>query len=103
LRKQHHFRESERGLLAWDIDHLVELAEGFEVKRIPLSEIRELHEEYWFAPEIEHAARMGTGKWFETNTVGFKVEKPYLLSCLEVQGSEKLLRTIRAEQQGKTQ
>ena len=48
MRKQYHFRESERGLLAWDIDRLVESATGFEVKRIPLSEIRELDEEYWF-------------------------------------------------------
>jgi len=42
LRKQYYFRQSERELLAWDVDRLVELSRHLTRKRIPLDEIREL-------------------------------------------------------------
>jgi len=42
LRKQYYFRESERGLLAWDVDRLCELSRGLPRKSIPLKNIREL-------------------------------------------------------------
>jgi len=42
LRKQYYFRESERGLLAWDVDRLVELSRILPRKRIRLEDIREL-------------------------------------------------------------
>jgi len=42
MRKQYYFRESDRGLLAWDVDRLVELSRAFPRKRILLSEISEL-------------------------------------------------------------
>ena len=48
MRTQYHFRYSERGILAWDIRRLMDLSRGFEVRKVPLSEIRELDEEYWF-------------------------------------------------------
>jgi len=48
LRQQYHFRESEKGLLAWDVLKLIELTKGFEVIQVPLSDIRELKESYWF-------------------------------------------------------
>jgi hypothetical protein len=51
MRKQYHFRRSERGLLAWDIDRLVELSAGFTPIDVPLSEIRELDEAFWFDAE----------------------------------------------------
>ena len=51
MRKQYHFRRSERGLLAWDIDRLVELSAGFTLIDVPLSEIRELDEAFWFDAE----------------------------------------------------
>ena len=44
MRKQYYFRESERGLLAWDVDHLVELSRNFSRKSIPIDAIRELDE-----------------------------------------------------------
>ena len=55
LRQQYHFRESEKGLLAWDVLKLIELTKDLEVVQVPLSEIRELKEAYWFglgAPPI---------------------------------------------------
>jgi hypothetical protein len=42
VRKQYYFRQSERGLLAWDVDRLVELSRHLPRKRIRLDEIREL-------------------------------------------------------------
>lgn len=44
MRKQYFFRQSQRGLLAWDVDRLIELSKGFTPRRVPLSRIRELDE-----------------------------------------------------------
>jgi hypothetical protein len=44
MRKQYFFRESAKGLLAWDVDRLVELTSGFPRKHVPLDTIRELDE-----------------------------------------------------------
>ena len=55
LHQQYHFRESEQGLLAWDVFKLIELTKEQEIIQVPLSEIRELKETYWFglgAPPI---------------------------------------------------
>ena len=48
LRKQYHFRPSKNGLYAWDIDILIELTKNFNVKTIPLSQIKEYDENWWF-------------------------------------------------------
>jgi len=52
LHQQYHFRESEAGLLAWDVLKLIELSKNFEVVEVLLSEIRELKENYWFGAPI---------------------------------------------------
>lgn len=44
VRKQYYFRPSPRGLLAWDVDRLVELSRALPQRMVPLSEIRELDE-----------------------------------------------------------
>ena len=44
MRKQYYFLPSSRGLLAWDVDRLVELTAKFPRKRIPLNNIKELDE-----------------------------------------------------------
>jgi len=68
MRKQYHLRPSERGLLAWDVHRLVELTAGFPCRQVPLAEIRELDEDYWFGDErdkptcrkiAEHARLIG--------------------------------------------
>ena len=51
MRKQYHFRPSENGTLAWDVDRLVELAKDLPRREVPLSTIRELDEVYWFDGE----------------------------------------------------
>lgn len=48
MRKQYHFRASERGLLAWDVHRLIRLAKDLPRVSVPLSAIRELDEPFWF-------------------------------------------------------
>ena len=50
MRKQYYFRPSPRGLLAWDVDHLVQLSRKLRSRRVPLTEIREL-DESCFGPD----------------------------------------------------
>ena len=44
MRKQYYFRPSSAGVLAWDIDRLVQLSDSLPRKRIALGSIRELDE-----------------------------------------------------------
>ena len=48
LHQQYHFRKSEKGLLAWDVLKLIDLSIDFEVIQVPLTDIKELKETYWF-------------------------------------------------------
>ncbi len=48
MRKQYHFRPSARGLYAWDVDRLIALAQNEAVEQVPIADIRELDDEYWF-------------------------------------------------------
>ena len=43
MRKQYFFRDSPRGILAWDVDQLVAAPATFVPKRVSLASIRELH------------------------------------------------------------
>jgi len=47
MRKQYYFRPSNQGLLAWDVDRLIELSRNLPRKQVPLVQIREL-DEVWF-------------------------------------------------------
>ena len=47
MRKQYFFRQSPQGLLAWDVDRLVELTRDLPVRAVPLTEIRELAEDFF--------------------------------------------------------
>lgn len=48
MRKQYHFWPSPQGLLAWDVDRLIELSKDLPRVIVPLSSIREIDEVYWF-------------------------------------------------------
>ncbi|MEO0556755.1 MAG: hypothetical protein AAF170_01095 [Bacteroidota bacterium] len=54
MRQQYHSRPSDQGELIWDVNRLVELAKALPVIEVPLAEIRELDEQYWF-PEGSEA------------------------------------------------
>lgn len=47
MRKQYHFRPSPDGLLAWDVDRLVELARDLPAEWVDLAAIHEIDEPYW--------------------------------------------------------
>jgi hypothetical protein len=51
MRKQYYFRPSPAGLLAWDVDRLVELTRKFTVRAVPLEEIQELDDALFGADE----------------------------------------------------
>lgn len=51
MRKQYHIRESEHGLLAWDVDRLLRLTAGQKPVEVPLAGIRELNETFWFSSD----------------------------------------------------
>lgn len=48
VRPQYHFRESDAGLLAWDVRRLIELSQTLPVVDVPLSSIAELDANRWF-------------------------------------------------------
>ena len=53
MRKQYHFWPSDSGLLAWDVDRLIELSKDLPRQRVALASIREIDEVYWFDGELE--------------------------------------------------
>ena len=53
MRKQYHFWPSPEGLLAWDVDRLIDLSNDFPRTRVALDSIREIDEVYWFDDEDE--------------------------------------------------
>jgi hypothetical protein len=51
IRAQYYFRQSDQGLLAWDIRRLIELSSDFPIEHIRLADIAELDETHWYAHE----------------------------------------------------
>lgn len=51
IRAQYFFRQSDKGLLAWDIRRLVELSRDFPVEHINPADVAELDETHWYAHE----------------------------------------------------
>lgn len=50
MRKQYHFRPSDAGFKAWDVDRLVALTQALEPELVTLASIREIDEAYWGPP-----------------------------------------------------
>lgn len=51
IRAQYYFRQSDEGLLAWDIRRLVELSQDLPVECVDLGNITELDEPHWYSHE----------------------------------------------------
>ena len=49
IRAQYHFRESTKGLLAWNVHRLVELSRDLPVRRVQLSQIEEIDQDHWYS------------------------------------------------------
>lgn len=64
--KQYHNRRTDRGKEVWDVDRLIRLASELPVQPVPISEITEFDQVYWFDENfrptcravVEHAERM---------------------------------------------
>ena len=56
LRRQYHFRPGPKGLRAWDVHRLIRLSRGLPVQAVPLADIAELDENWWF----EHGDELPT-------------------------------------------
>ena len=52
MRKQYYFRPSDQGLLAWDVDRLVQLSKSLPRKLVPLAEIQELDQPWCGEGEV---------------------------------------------------
>ena len=50
VRKQYYFRRSNRGLLAWDVDRLVQLSSNLPHQQMLVNNIREL-DEVWYGED----------------------------------------------------
>ncbi|MBT6068544.1 hypothetical protein HOG48_02190 [Candidatus Peregrinibacteria bacterium] len=48
MRKQYHFRPSNNGFYAWDVDKLIEKSKDFPQISIKLNEIKELDKNFWY-------------------------------------------------------
>jgi hypothetical protein len=51
IRPQYFFRQSNRGLLAWDIRRLIELSREFPIEQVSLADVAELDETHWYEHE----------------------------------------------------
>lgn len=51
IRPQYHLRNSELGLLAWDVRRLIAAAADLAVFEVPLNRIRELDQRFWYDRE----------------------------------------------------
>ena len=48
MRKQYHFWPGEHGLVAWDVDRLIQLSSDCTVMEISLDSIEEMGTDHWF-------------------------------------------------------
>ena len=48
MRKQYHFMPSDEGLIAWDVERLIELSNDLPRITVAVASIREIDEVYWF-------------------------------------------------------
>jgi hypothetical protein len=49
VRPQYYFRKSDRGLLAWDVRHLIALSANLPIQQVPVSSIVEINENHWYS------------------------------------------------------
>ena len=48
MRQQYHSRPTPKGQYIWDVFQLIELSKDLPVIDVPLTDIKELQENYWF-------------------------------------------------------
>ncbi|MGR3662531.1 MAG: hypothetical protein ACU0CA_15325 [Paracoccaceae bacterium] len=98
LRRQYHFRPSGDHTLIWDVSRLVDLAQDIPATQIPLSEIRELDEPYWFAATNDAATCRAIAAHMQQVTAA-DLTYPILL-CAEGRIMDGMHRVIKALNKG---
>ena len=48
MRKQYHSRKTKDGVATWDVHNLVELSKDLPVLDVPLENVKEMDQAYWF-------------------------------------------------------
>jgi hypothetical protein len=100
LRKQYHFRPSPGGgFYAWDVARLIDLASDLPVAALPLSEIGELHENWWFQTddaEPTPAAMLEHFRLMQETDLSFPI-----LLCAEGRLMDGMHRVMKAASEGR--
>lgn len=53
IRAQYYFRQTDDGLLAWDVRRLIKLSKALPIEHIDIAQIVELDEDHWYAHGVE--------------------------------------------------
>ncbi|MCP4207960.1 MAG: hypothetical protein GY767_13060 [Shimia sp.] len=100
LRPQYHFREVGRRIHIWDVRKLLHRAETLLVTDIPLSDIRELDEGYWFDATKQPATCRAIGDHIKLVQAA-DLTYPILL-CSEGRVMDGMHRVVKAYVAGQT-
>ena len=58
IRRQYHGRHTDQGYLVWDVRKLLQQAQNLPIIEVPLSEISELDDPYWYqTPDVSPTCR----------------------------------------------
>lgn len=49
IRPQKHFRQSNQGLMAWDVERLIALSATLDIREVRIDELPEIDELYWYS------------------------------------------------------
>lgn len=100
MRKQYHFRPSPNGFFAWDVHRLVELSANLIPEEIPLDEIAEIDENYWFQTEDSEPTGRIIAEHFKL-MMETDLKYPIIL-CSKGRVMDGMHRILRALYEGKT-
>ena len=53
MRKQYHFKKSDNGFFAWDVDNLITKSKSLPTFKIALYQIKEFDSNYWYQHESD--------------------------------------------------
>lgn len=51
MRQQYHFRDTPDGIAIWNVNLLIKAIEGQPIREIPLAQLQEIDQPYWYAHE----------------------------------------------------
>ena len=99
MRQQYHFRESTNGYFAWDVFRLLELSKDLEIIQVPIDQIKELDEEYWYGSDENIASCrsvLGHAKLIEETDLAYPI-----ILCHEGRVMDGMHRVCKAVMKGR--